>query len=494
MGILLHPTSLPGPYGIGDIGPGARHFVDWLARAGVTVWQVLPTCPPGGPLDDNPYASWAGRAGNPDLISLEDLVTDGLLRPSEIPPVVTFEEGWADHQRAVPAKLRAVDTAVSRLKISGLAEYFQAFRDVGGWALQAARFWARKVHAGGAPWWKWPEALAGRASAAMSRADASLRTDIDRALGRLFLFERQWAALRAYARERGVALLGDVPIYVLRDSADVWATPEQWRLDDAGAPIAVSGTPPDVFSSEGQLWGGPLYDWARMKGDDYAWWRSRLSRALEHFDAVRIDHFRAFSAYWEVPAAATSARDGRWVAGPGAHFFKTIERYLGRMQLCAEDLGVIDDGVRDLLAETGIPGMKILHYGFGEGPDNPHLPHNIPKRSVVYPGNHDNDTSLGWWSTLSTDTRSHVQHYLGRHGHDIAWDLNRAALQTRAQLAVLQMQDILSLPGWARMNAPTSYRLPIDQWRNWRWRLKPGEANEEVADRLRFLGSLYSRC
>ena len=493
MGVLLHPSSLPGPFGIGDLGPEARRFVDWLVSAGVRVWQVLPLCPPGGPRHDIPYASCAALAGNPQLISLEDLVDDALLSPSEARPASSYDEGWALHERAVSEKSAVLDRVADRVRRSPVGTELEAFRERERWAVDAARFLARKHHMGGQPWWAWPDEVASRAREEMDRADRALAADIDRFLVRLFLFERQWTRLRAYARDRGVALLGDVPIYVMHDSADVWLHREGWRLDAEGQPIAVSGAPPDVFSADGQVWGGPLYDWAQMADDDYDWWRRRLKRAFAHFDAVRIDHFRAFAAYWEIPVGAETARDGRWVPGPGRHFFDTIRRHLGPRPLCVEDLGFIDDDVHDLVAYVGAPGMKILHYGFGDGPQNPHLPHNVPEHAVVYPGNHDNDTTMGWWRTLDSGRRTHVQHYLGRHGDDIAWDLNRAALSSAARLAVIQMQDLLSLDTWARMNDPVSYARPVDQWRNWRWRLKTGQANEAVAERIRFLGHQYGR-
>ena len=493
MGVLLHPTSLPGPDGIGDIGPEARRFVDWLTEAGASVWQVLPVCPPGGPLDDVPYASWAALAGSPQLISLEDLADDGLVSADELHQRPRFEPGWT-HGQAVAAKDTILTRAADRLRDGHpLYEQLRAFRSRETWAVEAARFGARREAAQGAPWWSWPPELRRRDPSSLASADGDLEGPIHQRVARFFMFDRQWARLREYARRRSVRLLGDLPIYVLHDSVDVWARSDQWRLDEGGHPVAVSGTPPDVFSEDGQLWGGPLYDWPRMAQDDYAWWRQRLARAFGYFDAVRIDHFRAFSAYWEVPVNAPSARDGRWVRGPGLHFFETIERYMGKLPLCAEDLGHIDDDVETLLAKTGMPGMKILQFAFGDGPDNPYLPHNIPRHAVVYPGNHDNNTTRGWWNGLADGHRAHVQHYFGRHGDDIVWDLIRAALSSPARLAVVQMQDLLGLDGWARMNDPESYQRPIAEWRNWRWRMNPGAANADIAARTRFLCELYGR-
>lgn len=494
MGVLLHPSSLPGRFGIGDIGPEARRFVEWLARAGVKVWQLLPLTPPGGPHDDIPYASWASLAGNPQLISLDDLVSDGLLDRTSLEGV-SYPEGWMSNPEALRFKADRLGWAAGRL-LAGhrLREEFESFRDTANWALEAARFSARKGRSRGQPWWKWDATFRSRDPKVMARVDSSLAAEIHRALAGFFLFERQWKALRKYAANGGVQFLGDIPIYVEADSVDLWCSPEGWRIDPDGRLHARSGTPPDFFSHDGQLWGGPLYDWEAMAKDDYAWWRLRLRRCFEHVEAVRIDHFRAFSAFWEVPPTDATARNGRWVKGPGLSFFQTVERHMGSLPLCAEDLGTIDDDVRELLEATGFPGMRIFHYAFGEHSGNPYLPHNIPENAMVYPGNHDNDTTVGWWKKLPEGTRAHVQHYLGRHGDDIAWDLNRMALVSRARLAVIQMQDLLSLDSWSRMNDPASYVNPPETWENWRWRLRPDEAAPDVAERLRFLGGLYGRC
>lgn len=491
MGVLLHPTSLPGRFGVGDLGPEAYRFVDWLARAGVRVWQVLPLCPPGGPRDDVPYASWASLAGNPQLISLDALVQDGLLGVHEIEGV-TFYEGWADLERALPYKEERISWAVGRL-LDHRRDELREFARTEGWAVEAARFAARKGRESGRPWWQWSPAHRALDEKTLLEVDAELGRDIDEWLARFYFFERQWSALRAYARDRGVSTVGDIPIYVPADGVDVWYRPHGYRIRPDGSLLAMSGTPPDFFSETGQLWGGPLYDWDRMAQDDYAWWRMRLARAFAHVDGVRIDHFRAFSAFWEVPEGAATAAGGRWVKGPGLRFFEVIERHMGRLPLCAEDLGTIDQEARDLLHATGFPGMKILHFAFGEDARNPYLPHNVDSNAVIYPGNHDNDTTVGWWRSVPDHVRSHVQYYLGRHGDDIAWDLNRAVLASRANLAIIQMQDLLSLDSSARMNDPSSYEAPPEHWRNWRWRLRPGEASDEVAGRLRHLGELYGR-
>jgi len=494
MGVLLHPSSLPGPDGIGDLGPEARRFVDWLASAGASVWQVLPLCPPGGPADDVPYASWAALAGNPQLLSVDDLASHGLVDARLVAERPQQAEGWADIASAVSAKAPALRQAEQRLRDGHpWGAELEAFRAHSPWAIEAARFAARARAAGTRNWLDWPPLLASRRPDELAKVDEALRASLDATLVRLFLFERQWAALRRYAHERGVAILGDLPVYVLHGSADVWANPKGWQLDDQGRPLAVAGAPPDVFSADGQVWGLPLYDWEEQARDDYGWWRARMQRALTHFDGVRLDHFRAFSAYWSIPPGASSATTGRWRPGPGRALFDAVSRHLGPLPLCAEDLGHIDDEVRRLLADLDLPGMKILHYAFGEDADNPYLPHNLPTRSIVYPGNHDNDTTVGWWSKLSAAARTHVQHYLGRHGDDIAWDLIRVALASASQLAVVQMQDVLSLGSDARTNDPESYSRSNAELRNWRWRLRPDQVTPFAADRLRHLAGLYGR-
>jgi len=495
-GVLLHPTSLPGPHGIGDLGPEARRFVEWLVAAGVRFWQMLPLNPPVLPGGDIPYLSWSTLAGNPALLSLDDLCEDGLLERGELEGP-GFDQARVDFPKVLRWKSERLHLAADRLldgRAAALDGGFEAFRVEAGWARDTALFAALRAHHGDASWFQWPASLRDREPAALEAAVRKHAREIDRTLALQYLFERQVAALRAFARDRGVRMLGDIPIYVHPDSAEVWACPRVYdlSLDERGRLRLQSGTPPDEFTHDGQVWGGPLYDWEWMAQDGYAWWRRRLARALDHADLVRLDHFRALSAAWAVPAGQP-ARAGRWVRGPGLRFFEAVERHMGRLPLCAEDLGAIDQDVVELRDGAGLPGMRILQYAFGGGADNPHLPHNHPERCLVYPGNHDNDTVLGWWRKLDERTRQHVQHYLGRHGDDIAWDLTRAALASPARLAVIQMQDLLSLDGATRMNDPESYARPRAQRRNWRWRLLPGAAGPFTAERLRFLSGLYGR-
>jgi 4-alpha-glucanotransferase len=478
---------------MGDLGLEARRFADWLERAGIGIWQILPLNPTGGTNACNPYVSWSPLAGNPLLLSLHDLREDGLLDEIEGP---RFLDQRIDYPRVFAFKAERVRRAAERLVGTPghpLHLEWQGFRERAFWARDTGLFAALKARQGGARWWQWPESIRRCDPAALQSARTALAREIDLLVAEQFLFERQWQALRAYCRERGIRILGDVPIYLAHDSLDVWMHQDHFRLKPEGTPIAVGGAPPDVFSPIGQRWGCPVYDWAFMAGDDYAWWRARLARALEHAHLIRLDHFRAFSAYWEIPAESPTAAGGHWVPGPGMRFFDTVRNHLGDLPFCAEDLGTTDDDLKALLRATGFPGMVILQYAFGSDAKNPHLPHNHVENCIVYPGNHDNDTTLGWWNSISVHERSQVQRYLGRHGDDIAWDLIRAALSSVASVAVIQLQDVLALGSDARMNSPTSYGLPPDQQRNWGWRLPPGALGEFHAVRLRHLCELYGR-
>jgi 4-alpha-glucanotransferase len=494
-GLLLHPSALPGPHGLGDVGPEARRLIDWLATAGLKLWQILPLAPPGDRQGCNPYVSWSALAGNPLLLSLDDLARDGLLGADDLaaPPFPADHIAFAQAHAFKAERVRRAARRLLSLPSHPLHAQLLRFRESAGWAEETALFAAIKAQQHGAPWWEWPGPLRRCEPAALEQAARETADERAAVAAEQLLFERQWQALRAYAAERGVRILGDLAIYVVPDSCDVWRHQEQFQLRPDGTLAAVAGCPPDVFAAEGQYWSNPLYDWDRMAEDDYTWWRARLSRAFEHADFVRLDHVRAFSAYWAIPAGCP-AKEGRWRAGPGLQFFEAVHQHLGPLELCAEDLGAIDDDVRDLLRLAGLPGMRILQFAFGEGADNLHLPHNHVPGCIAYPGNHDNDTAAGWWRTLPAHARTHAQHYLGRHGDDIAWDLIRAALSSVASVAVVQAQDVLGLGSEARINDPASYgRVPPEQWRNWGWRMLPGALTAQNAARLRLLASLYGR-
>ena len=485
-GVLLHPTSLPGPYGIGDLGAPARAFVDWLAVSGMRLWQILPLVPTGH--NGSPYSSWSAFAGNPDLVALDELVALGLLAPSDLPPPAPAS-GPIDYAAARALRRPALAKAVQALLRGGgtLAAELSTWKEHVPWVAETALFASLKEREEGKPWWEWPATLRDRKPAALAAAARELRTELDNAVAMQFLFARQWQALRAYAASKGVTFIGDVPIYVDGDSADVWAGRELFELGRNGRPERVSGVPPDAFSATGQRWGNPLYRWDKMANDGFAWWQTRLRRSLELTDWVRIDHFRGLSAYWAVPADAPDARSGAWVTGPGLALFDALHNALGSLPVIAEDLGVIDDNVRALLAAADLPGMKVLQFAFGETAINPYLPHNHTPQSVVYTGTHDNDTTRGWWHSQPEHVRHHVRVYLSTPGDDIAWDFIRAALASVARFAIIPMQDVLSLDRHARMNTPSVSAG------NWRWRLAPGDLKPEVARRLRHLVELFGR-
>lgn len=488
-GLLLHPTSLPSPHGIGDIGDGAHRFIDWLAEAGLTRWQVLPLVPAGG--GNSPYGTMAALAGQPLLVSLDGLQRWGLLSEAALrPPSPDFSLDVSDFERVVPWKRERLIAAADALlagKNPELLTAFHTFRQTERWAEEAATFVALRNARGQKAWWDWEPALRDREPAALAAAKEAVGHDVAREAALFFFFERQWAAVRAHARERGVAIIGDVPIYVDRDSVDVWSARDQFLLHPDGRPVAVAGVPPDFFSDKGQLWGNPLYDWKTMEADGHRWWIERLRRALVHVDIVRLDHFRGFAAYWEVPADAEDARAGKWVAGPGASLFEHLKGALGELPLIAEDLGDVDDAVHALRDQFALPGMKILQFAFGERLNHPFLPHNHLARSVCYTATHDNDTTLGWWQGTDDRTRDHVRRYLAVNGNDAVWDLIRACFASTADLAIVPLQDVLCLDGRSRMNTPGVAAG------NWAWRVRVQAFNPSLASRLRALATLYGR-
>lgn len=485
-GILLHPTSLPGPFGTGDMG-GVPGLLQWMTDAGLGVWQTLPLVPPGAA--DSPYASPSALSGNTRLISLSGLVADGLLRESELPSV-ELPQHVCDFAAADAIKVPLLHLAADRLladRAHGLRGPLRAYLDAEPWVLDAALFLALRAKYGHVAWWHWPEPLAQRDPRALASAREELETAVDREIVLQFLFDRQWAWIRQNARHRGIRIVGDVPIYVDGDSVDTWRRPELFQLDRNGQPKLVAGVPPDYFAEKGQFWGNPLYDWTAMAKDGYAWWAQRLRRALQHADVVRIDHFRGFAAYWAIPQGAPDATYGSWKRGPGLPLFAALRKALGGLPLIAEDLGVVDDSVIDLRERSGLPGMKVLQFAFGDDALNPFLPHNHVPDSVVYTGTHDNDTTLGWWqATLGQHTR--VRQYLGPvEDATVAQTLVRTAFASVAHTAVVPAQDFLGLGTEARMNVPGV----TDG--NWRWRLPSAGLGPELAAHIRELAHLYGR-
>ena len=489
-GILLHPTSLPGPFGVGDIGPGAEAFLDWAVAAGISLWQVLPLTAPGE--GNSPYTALSAFAGNPLLISPERLVEDGLVPPAALADLPAFPAHRVDFAAVEAWKDALLRDAWDRFRREGDAALRDRFRDfaadhrhavwLADWELYRA---LKDLHAG-APWFEWPEPLARRDAAALETARLELLVDTGFHRFVQFLFFSQWGKLRGAAARRGVRLLGDLPIYVAHDSADVWAQQELFDLDAKGQPRHVAGVPPDYFSPTGQRWGNPLYRWDHMATNGFAWWIDRLRGSLELVDLVRLDHFRGFAAYWSVPASAETALVGEWVQGPGMAFFNALRRGLGGLPIIAEDLGTITADVEALRDGLRLPGMKVLQFAFDEE-DSTHLPHHHPRRSVVYTGTHDNDTTVGWFTRLGAEARRRLVDYLGRDGDGPHWQLIRAAYTSASRLAVVPMQDVLGLGSEARMNVPGRAEG------NWAWRVPPGLPRGDEPARLRRLAQVTGR-
>jgi len=503
-GILLHPTSLPGPHGAGDLGPAAHRFAAWLASAGQRLWQVLPLGPTG--YGDSPYQALSGRAGNPLLVSLELLRDEGWLSGADLAGAPAGDGRTAELHAALAWKrerLARAARAFARRAAAGAAADFEAFRARGaGWLRDWALFAVLKEAHGGLAWTDWPAPLARREPAALGAARAA-HAEAIRAeeLGQWWFF-RQWQALRARCRALGVELMGDVPIYVAHDSVEVWTRPELFRLDARGAPAFVAGVPPDYFSATGQLWGNPLYEWEAVARDGFRFWVERIRGALALVDRVRLDHFRGFEAYWEVPAGAATAEAGRWVTGPGEGLLRALERELGPLPLVAENLGVITAEVEALRRRFHLPGMAILQFAFGDDPQAPTFrPHRYERDTVAYTGTHDNDTVMGWWRGGAGDSvrsaeavvreKAFAREYLGVDHHadpEMNWVMIRALLASVADDVVFPLQDVLGLGSEARMNTPAT----ADG--NWRWRLREEALGEGHAERLGRLAEIYGRC
>jgi len=488
-GVLLHPTSLPGRFGIGDLGPEARAFVRGLARAQQQWWQVLPLGPTG--FGDSPYQCFSAFAGNPLLISLEDLVEEGLLDEKDLHAAPSFPAESVDFGRLTPWKLQVLRRAARNLlsgRNANAASAFGRFRaEQAFWLEDYALFMALKQARGGTVWSDWEPELVRRDEVALRRWRTKLQAEVDEAAAVQFLFFHQWQRLRSHAAELGIRLIGDVPIFVAYDSVDVWCHPELFFLDENRRPTVVAGVPPDYFSATGQLWGNPLYRWEEMARDGYRWWIERVRSALALVDLLRIDHFIGFTRYWEIPAGAPTAERGRYVPGPGADFLRALQDALGGLPLIAEDLGAITPEVEALRDAFDLPGMKVLQFAFASDARDRFLPHNYTPNFVVYTGTHDNDTSVGWFRSAAPRERSFAQRYLGRSGEDIAWDLIRLGMSSVADTFVVPAQDLLSLGSEARMNFPGRPEG------NWRWRLRPGALDEKVWERLADLTEVYGR-
>jgi 4-alpha-glucanotransferase len=491
-GVLLHPTSFPSRYGIGDLGDEAYHFLDFLAESKQTLWQVLPLGPTG--YGDSPYQSFSAFAGNPLLISPDRLVAEGYLPAEAVAEVPEFPDERVDFGPVITYKMALLARAFAHFRLAGTVAQHEALAAFAAahaaWLDDYALFMALKQvhveHEGGV-WNTWPDDIARRTPAAMEAWSARLAGDIELHKFLQFLFFEQWSALKAYANERGIRIAGDVPIFVAFDSADVWANRDLFYLEEDSSPSFVAGVPPDYFSETGQRWGNPLYRWDRMAEWGYDWWRQRLEAVLTQVDIVRIDHFRGFDAYWEIPASEETAVKGRWVRGPGKAFFDAMKEQLGELPIIAEDLGVITPEVEALRDAFDFPGMKILQFAFGGEVNSAFLPHNFTQNSVVYTGTHDNETTWGWYRNASESEQDHVRRYLARSGDDVVWDLIRLAHSTVSVMAVIPMQDLMDLGNEARMNFPG--RLGG----NWQWRYTAPVLTGTIAFRLGELTTLYGR-
>ena len=487
-GILLHPTSLPSRGGIGDFGPAAYRFVDFLASARQGIWQVLPLGPLG--YGNSPYSSTSAFAGNPLLISLERLADHGWIDQSQI-DVLSSESGPVEYDRVFAQKMPLLFEAAHRFLKSASPEAlrrFESFRAENGWWLDDfVLFDGLRARRKLATWNRWPRELAAREPAALEKARQDLADDIRVRSALQFAFHEQWRALRRYCAERAIRMVGDVAIFVNHDSADVWTHPELFRLDEKLEPEVVAGVPPDFFSKTGQRWGNPLYRWDVMKQRGYEWWIQRLRWATQHCDYIRLDHFRGFDQFWEIPAAEPTAVNGRWVDGPKDDLFVNLRDALGGLPFFAEDLGYITPEVHALRDRLQIPGMSVLQFGFGDEGAHMYLPHRAAGK-VIYTGTHDNDTVVGWWRSGAVEhERRNAEAYLGRSDDGVHWAFIRAAQGSPAPLSVVPLQDVLGLGSEARMNTPSLYGG------NWRWRFHENQLNRDLAEKLALLAEVSDR-
>ncbi len=484
-GILMHITSLPGAHGVGTMGREAYKFVDFLQKAGQTYWQVLPLSPTG--YGDSPYQSCSAYAGNHYLIDLDLLVEEGLLLPEEI-----AEYPWGDDPNAVDfgrlyaGRLPVLRKAYARFRDT--EEAFARFRaENDSWLPAFAHFMALKGQFDGKPWYQWPDAIKYRQKDALRESFCALAEEIQFYCFVQFLFHRQWEALRQYAHNAGITVIGDVPIYVPYDSADVWSEPEWFQLDETLTPAAVAGCPPDYFNEDGQLWGNPLYRWDLHKKDGYGWWLRRLRGAAARYDVIRIDHFRAFAGYYAVPYGDSTARNGQWQPGPGLDFMQAVKKALPETPMIAEDLGFLTPDVHKLRDDSGFPGMKVLEFAFDTDGSNEYLPHNYVANTVCYTGTHDNMPLAQWFAEVDGETTGYALEYMGPCESPV-WGMIRLCLGSVSHLAVVQMQDYLELGGASRMNFPGTC-----DGTNWVWRADDGFATDALAEKIKNLTRIYGR-
>lgn len=488
-GILLHPTSLPGKYGIGTLGKEAVEFIDFLSRSKQRFWQILPLGPTG--YADSPYQCFSSFAGNPLLINLDLLVQDKFLKSSDLLPMQSFDDGPIDYGKLILLKYPLLKKAAVNFSSFEPDEAKQPYRDFVErnkvWLEDYSLFMALKSHFGQKPWYQWEKPVKERNAKELEKYRESLQDEIQFHHFIQYLFFSQWCRIKEYANRQNIKVIGDIPLYVAMDSADAWTHPELFEFDKERNPIAVGGVPPDYFSETGQLWGNPLFKWDVHKKSGYSWWINRIKGNLVLYDLIRIDHFRGFAAYWSVPYGEKTAINGKWISGPGKDLFKSIYAALGDIPVIAEDLGVITEDVEELRDSFNLPGMKILQFAFDSSEENDYLPHNFPKNCVVYTGTHDNDTVAGWFEKAKPEDREYVLSYLHSNGQNVCGDFIRLAFASVAFTAIIPMQDLLGLGPEARMN------LPGTTLNNWMWRMLPSQLSEELAGSLASLTKLYGR-
>lgn len=493
-GVLLHPTSFPGDFGIGTLGSAARAFIDFLEEAQIKYWQVCPLGPTG--FGDSPYQCFSAFAGNPYLIDLEELQENGLLTSEDLEPLRALPSDRVDYGALYELKWPILKTAFRNFQSTPrdlpYGDFGRFKESHASWLDSFAWFQALKTKFDGLPWYEWPEEFRtiNRLQNGKNIPPKVLQEAEAERFYQFVLFG-QWRNLRQYARSHQVRIIGDIPIFVSSDSADVWASPKLFNLNPTTLrPVAVAGVPPDYFSEDGQYWGNPLFDWKEMKKNGYLWWLDRLRANFELYDVVRIDHFRGFEAYWEIPFGAPTAREGKWVKGPGLPFFKKMAQEFPQARIIAEDLGSLTPAVTEMLERTGLPGMTVLQFAFGGDSDNPYLPHNLTPNSVVYPGTHDNDTTRGWYESVEPELQDHVRRYFRISGEDVAWDFIRTAYRSPCRLAIFSLQDLLKLDSSGRFN------VPGDPQGNWQWRYESDQLTElrtESASYLAEMAELYGR-
>lgn len=492
-GILLHMTSLPSDFGIGDLGRGAYQFVDFLAESNQTLWQVLPFNPTSGACGNSPYCCFSAFAGNCLLISPEQLAEDGYLCQSDLEDKLSFNPGRVDYDRAATLKNRLLGKAYEKFRQRAeRADGFEAFVDKNAyWLNDYALFTCLKEHFSGLPWTGWPPEIRDRTQPALSDWTARLAEGIEREKFFQFLFFRQWSQLKSYCNQRHIQIIGDIPIYVSHDSSDVWTNREYFKLDGNGRTEMAAGVPPDYFSQTGQLWGNPVYCWDKMGQDSYQWWVSRITHNLCHFDIIRLDHFRGFVAYWEVAASEQTAVNGKWAEAPAVEFFTALHNRFPSISIIAEDLGIITPDVKDIMDRFEFPGMKPLLFAFGgDLGANPYLPHNHVENCVIYTGTHDNNTVKGWFEQDAGEgEKENFLAYFGRlpDAYTVSWEFIRIAMMSVASKAVIPMQDFLELGGEARMNTPSV------SFGNWEWRVEGQRLTKELSQRIADLTRIYGR-